>query len=164
MPSGYVPKSGPELMARFCCVPMPVTATGRLPPFDVMLTAPVAVPMAVGVNLTTTEYPQRLPRLKFGGLGMLYGGVAVMVPVSVPPPTFHTVRVRSAKLPRFTTPKSDDDMPACGTGSVGDVFVVHKSASWSFRNHCLYSAWTAPSPRALADVAKQLVGSSYDGF
>ena len=74
------------------CAPVPLTPREALPPFDVKLTFPVKLPVAVGLKRTTT--PRLPPVWRLNGLPEKTpkGEDAEALPVRVPPPMFRTVK------------------------------------------------------------------------
>jgi len=87
--------------------PTPVTTRVTLPPFAVKLRFTLAVAAAVGLKRTVTACVAPTPtRLNEPPDTTLKGAGTDAVPDTVPPPVFCTVKVRSAKLPMFTVPKS----------------------------------------------------------
>jgi len=90
----------------FVPVPVPVTIPAMVPPDAVKLTVVLTVAVVVGLNRTVTGWVAPTP-LRVNGLPdtMLKGATTDADPEIVPPPVFDTVKVCSAKLPRFTLPK-----------------------------------------------------------
>jgi len=87
-------------------VPVPLTRRVKLSPSALKLTLVDAVASVVGVKRTVTAcVDPRPPRLKGLPDTILNGGEAVTDPETTPPRVFCTVKVWSAKLPRFTFPK-----------------------------------------------------------
>jgi len=102
------------------CAPVPLTPREALPPFDVKLTFPVKLPVAVGLKRTTT--PRLPPVWRLNGLPEKTpkGEDAEALPVRVPPPMFRTVKVRLAEPPTATAAKSCEAGVTliCGGGGV----------------------------------------------
>ncbi|PYN75950.1 MAG: hypothetical protein DMD96_26445 [Candidatus Rokuibacteriota bacterium] len=87
-------------------VPVPVTRRVRVSPSALKLTLTLAVAAVVGVKRTVTACVDPAPpRLKEAPDTMLKGAEVDTVPETTPPRAFCTVKVWSAKLPRFTFPK-----------------------------------------------------------
>jgi len=87
-------------------IPVPVTIPEMVPPLAVKLRFVLTVVIVVGVNRTFTAWVAATP-LRVNGLPdtILKGAATDADPETVPPPVFDTVRVCSAKLPRFTLPR-----------------------------------------------------------
>jgi len=87
-------------------IPVPVTIPDVVPPLAVKLRFVLTVAVVVGVNRTFTAWVAPAP-LRVNGLPdtILKGAATDVDPEIVPPPVFDTVKVCSAKLPRFTLPK-----------------------------------------------------------
>jgi len=87
-------------------VPVPVTIAEMVPPLAVKLRFVLTVVVVVGVNRTFTAWVAPTPP-RVNGLPdtTLKGAATDADPETVSPPVFDTVRVCSAKLPRFTLPK-----------------------------------------------------------
>src|SRR6058998_720942 len=87
-------------------VPVPVTIAEMVPPLAVKLRFVLTVVVVVGVNRTFTAWVAPTPP-RVNGLPdtMRKGAATDADPETVPPPVFDTVKVFSAKLPRFTLPK-----------------------------------------------------------
>jgi hypothetical protein len=86
--------------------PLPVPIAELVPPFAVKLIVELTVDVVVGVKRTVTVWVAPTPP-SVKGLPeiMLNGAEVAAAPETVPPPVFATVKVWSAKLPRFTLPK-----------------------------------------------------------
>jgi hypothetical protein len=87
-------------------VPLPVTITEVVPPFAMKLTVELTVAVVVGVKRTVTVWVVPTPP-SVKGLPdtMLNGAATVVLPETVPPPVFETVKTWSRELPTFTLPK-----------------------------------------------------------
>jgi len=87
-------------------MPIPVTRRVKVSPSALKLTFTLAVAAVVGVKRTVTDCVDPTPpRLKEPPDTMLKGAEVDTVPETTPPRAFCTVKVWSAKLPRFTFPK-----------------------------------------------------------
>jgi len=86
--------------------PLPVTIAEMEPPPAVKVRFVLTVVVVVGVNRTFTAWVAPAP-LRVNGLpdAILKGAAIDADPETVPPPVLDTVKVCSAKLPRFTLPK-----------------------------------------------------------
>ena len=85
--------------------PRPVTIGAMVPPAAVKLTVALTVVVVVGVNRTVTVVLAPTPLTENGLPDLIVNGAATeTAPETVPPPVFVTVKVRSAKVPRFTSP------------------------------------------------------------
>jgi len=86
--------------------PLPVTIAVIVPPPAVTVRVVLTVVVASGVNRTVTAWVAPTPP-RVNGLPdtMRKGAATDADPETVPPPVFDTVKVFSAKLPRFTLPK-----------------------------------------------------------
>src|SRR5256712_13226643 len=85
---------------------LPVTIAEMVLPPAVKLRDVLTVVVVVGVNRTVTAWVAPTA-LRVNGLpdAILKGAATDADPETVPPPVFDTVKVCSAKLPRFTLPK-----------------------------------------------------------
>src|SRR5438093_459200 len=87
--------------------PRPVTRRERLAPFAVKVRLTLAVAARVGLKRTVTACVAPAPtRLNEPPDTTLKGAGTNADPETVPPPVFCTVKVRSAKPPTVTVPKS----------------------------------------------------------
>jgi len=86
--------------------PLPVTIAELVLPPAVKVRDVLTVVVVVGVNRTFTAWVVPTA-LRANGLpdAILKGAATDADPETVPPPVFDTVKVCSAKLPRFTLPK-----------------------------------------------------------
>ena len=117
--------------------PVPLTEREVLPPLDVKATVPFEVTAEVGLNRTVTLWLSPAPRLKEPPLKMLKGANGgAALPVSVLPPVFVTVNVRSAKEPTVTAPKSTEGGVRGVTLSAGGggPAMVHRRVMPSLRS------------------------------
>jgi len=85
---------------------LPVTVAEMVLPLAVKVRFVLTVVVVVGVNRTFTAWGAPAP-LRVNGLpdAILKGAATDAAPETVPPPVLDTVKVCSAKLPRFTLPK-----------------------------------------------------------
>jgi hypothetical protein len=98
---GLTKRTGPTTAP----IPNPVTSR-EAPPPPVKFTLLRNVPATVGLNLTITVACP-FPGIEYEPPDtILYGAVAVALPVSTPPPTFLTVKGTSNVLPTLILPKS----------------------------------------------------------
>src|SRR5439155_1007550 len=120
--------SPPFGLVTVICAPVPVTPCeiGDVRALDVKVTFRVKVPVAVGLNRTTTAWFAPAARLKELPETTEKGAVVAALPVRVPPPVFWTVNVRSDDVPTGTLPKSCEGGVTLIAGFVEGR--VHRSA------------------------------------
>jgi hypothetical protein len=87
-------------------VPVAVTATEAPPPLEPKVTLAVTMPVAAGLNRTTTAWLAPAAILNEAPDTTPKGSTLDAVPVSMPPPAFVTVKERSTDPPTVTDPKS----------------------------------------------------------